>query len=68
MGKKKIRIEPIINNKVRAVTQCKRRKGLIKKAMELALLCDLDVLLVIREKKTNRSVIYNMTLCLFMFM
>ena len=27
--------------------------------MELALLCDLDVLLVIREKKTNRSDIYN---------
>ena len=40
MGKKKIEHVALIDDKVsRNVTFCKRKKGLIKKAMEMSLLC-----------------------------
>ena len=51
MGKKKIdpcgRIE---NEARRTVTYSKRKKGLIKKAMELSRLCSLDINIVIYDK------------------
>lgn len=59
MGRRKIRIQSITNSRLRTVTQCKRRKGLLKKAMELALLCDLDIVLIISEKYSTRSTIYS---------
>ena len=51
MGKKKITIKKIENNRQRQLTFYKRRNGLIKKAMELSLLCNSDVLLCIVENK-----------------
>ena len=47
MGRGKIVIRKIDNSTSRQVTFSKRRKGLIKKAKELAILCDAEVGLVI---------------------
>lgn len=46
MGRKKIDIRRIDDVRVRKVTFNKRKAGLVKKAMELSLLCDCDVALV----------------------
>ncbi|XP_016550914.2 agamous-like MADS-box protein AGL70 [Capsicum annuum] len=47
MGRKKLEIKPILDNSCRQIAFCKRRKGLIKKARELSILCDVDVGVVI---------------------
>ena len=52
---KDILILNIINLKI---TYCKRKKGLIKKAMELSLLCDIKVFLYLYDAKENRFVQY----------
>ena len=47
MGRKKIRIERIADELNRKVTFTKRKNGLMKKAMELSVLCDCQIALVI---------------------
>lgn len=47
MGRKKIDIRRIDDVRVRKVTFNKRKAGLVKKAMELSLLCDCEVALVV---------------------
>jgi hypothetical protein len=47
MVREKIQIKKIDNTTARQVTFSKRRRGLLKKAEELAVLCDADVALVI---------------------
>ncbi|XP_059630280.1 MADS-box protein SVP-like [Cornus florida] len=47
MGREKIKIKKIENMAARQVTFCKRRGGVVKKAKELAVLCDAQVGLVI---------------------
>jgi len=47
MGRKKIKIERIADERNRQVTFTKRKNGLMKKAMELSVLCDCDIALVI---------------------
>ena len=47
MGRGKIVIERIDNSTSRQVTFSKRRKGLLKKAKELAILCDAEVGVII---------------------
>ncbi|KAL3735050.1 hypothetical protein ACJRO7_024239 [Eucalyptus globulus] len=47
MGREKIKIKKIDNLMARRVTFSKRRRGLIKKAQELSVLCDADVSLII---------------------
>ena len=47
MGRKKIRIERIADERNRQVTFTKRKNGLMKKAMELSVLCDCQIALVI---------------------
>ena len=37
----------------------KRKKNLFKKAIELRRLCDLDMLIVIRDKEYNKIQVYN---------
>ncbi|XP_020547794.1 agamous-like MADS-box protein AGL27 isoform X3 [Sesamum indicum] len=47
MGRRKLEMKRIEDNSARQVTFSKRRKGLLKKAKELSVLCDLDVALLI---------------------
>eukprot|EP00179_Madagascaria_erythrocladioides_P005836 CAMPEP_0198310560 /NCGR_PEP_ID=MMETSP1450-20131203/2604_1 /TAXON_ID=753684 ORGANISM="Madagascaria erythrocladiodes, Strain CCMP3234" /NCGR_SAMPLE_ID=MMETSP1450 /ASSEMBLY_ACC=CAM_ASM_001115 /LENGTH=452 /DNA_ID=CAMNT_0044013399 /DNA_START=299 /DNA_END=1657 /DNA_ORIENTATION=+ len=47
MGRKKIRIAKIEDERNRQVTFTKRKNGLLKKAMELAVLCDCEIGVVI---------------------
>ena len=47
VGRKKIRIERIGDERNRQVTFTKRKNGLMKKAMELSVLCDCEIALVI---------------------
>lgn len=47
MAREKIKIKKIDNATARQVTFSKRRRGLFKKAQELAILCDADVGLVV---------------------
>lgn len=59
MGRKKIRMGYIEDDRLRVITNAKRKKGLLKKAMELSLLCGSEILLIIYEKSLNRTVMYN---------
>lgn len=47
MGRNKITIERIANDRNRQATFTKRKNGLIKKAMELSILCDCEIALII---------------------
>jgi hypothetical protein len=47
MGRVKLQIKRIENNVNRQVTFSKRRNGLIKKAYELSVLCDIDIALIL---------------------
>ncbi|CAL0314133.1 unnamed protein product [Lupinus luteus] len=62
MGRGKIVIRRIDNSTSRQVTFSKRRKGLIKKAKELAILCDAEVGLVIFSN-TGKLYEYASTRC-----
>lgn len=58
MGKNKIKIERLVSEKARQVTLYKRKRGLIKKAMELAILCDAEVFLHIASKDNPDDVTF----------
>ncbi|CDH57124.1 mef2c protein [Lichtheimia corymbifera JMRC:FSU:9682] len=47
MGRKKIKIQPIQDDRNRQVTFLKRKHGLMKKAYELSVLCNCEVALII---------------------
>ncbi|KAJ3217643.1 myocyte enhancer factor [Clydaea vesicula] len=47
MGRKKIKIKPISDERSRQVTFMKRKFGLMKKAFELSILCDCEIALII---------------------
>ena len=47
MGRNRIVIEPLTNDRNRHATFTKRKTGLIKKAMELSILCSCDISLLI---------------------
>jgi hypothetical protein len=54
MGRNKIKIEKITNERNRHATFTKRKNGLFKKAMELSILCDCEIALLIFN--TNEKV------------
>ncbi|KAK1433379.1 hypothetical protein QVD17_10289 [Tagetes erecta] len=47
MGRGRIEIKRIESNTNRQVTFCKRRNGLLKKAYELSVLCDAEIMLIV---------------------
>ena len=56
MGRNKIKIEKIKNERIRQVTYYKRKKGLFKKAMELSVLCDIKLFLSIVDKNDKQII------------
>ncbi|KAL1700505.1 hypothetical protein EV121DRAFT_264031 [Schizophyllum commune] len=56
MGRRKIAIEPIKNERNRSVTLQKRKAGLLKKAYELGVLCSVDIAVIIFEERPNHRV------------
>lgn len=56
MGRRKIDIVRIDNERHRQVTYTKRKSGLIKKATELAILCDAQVAVIIFNSSQKMSV------------
>ena len=67
MGRKKITIEKIKDERLRQVslfysltaaqvTYCKRKKGLLKKAMELSLLCGVKVFVFMHDSAETKIV------------
>ena len=57
MGKRKIeKFEKIENDNTRKVTYGKRKKGLLKKAIELSKLCDQEIFIFIHDKEKEKMV------------
>ena len=59
MGRKKIKIEYIKDKRLRQATFAKRKMGLIKKAMELSLLCGNQITLIIHEMSSSKPTVYD---------
>ena len=53
MGRRKIKIQPIHDDRIKQSTFVKRKYGLMKKAYELAVLCSCDVGLIIFNQKNK---------------
>jgi len=54
MGRNKIKIERIANERNRQATFTKRKNGLFKKAMELSILCDCEISLIIFNNQSGK--------------
>lgn len=62
MGKKKIDRLKLIENKMqRNVAFCKRKRGFLKKAIELSLLCAQNIMIIIHDPEKNKVVHYSST-------
>ena len=62
MGKKKIDPYKFIENKMqRDVTYSKRKRGIIKKAIELSRMCGQDIFMIIFDKNKQKLVEYRST-------
>ena len=59
MGRNKIMIERIANDRNRQATFTKRKNGLIKKAMELSILCDCEIALICFNSTNNKIFVYS---------
>lgn len=58
MGRKKIKIEKIIDERNRKATELKRVNGLVKKAIEASILCGCDILMLVRSSESSNIVTY----------
>ena len=57
MGKKKInKLQYIESRNLRNITYHKRKKGVLKKIIEIAKLCDLDIYMYIYDKEKKRVI------------
>ena len=58
MGRGKVVLQRIENKISRQVTFAKRRNGLLKKAYELSVLCDTEVLRVVGEHISIKKMLF----------
>jgi hypothetical protein len=56
MGKRKLPIERINHKRRRTVVKNKRRNGIIKKAVELSLLCSQQIFIAIYDPEYQRMI------------
>ena len=56
MGKRSLPMQKIDHKRRRTVVKNKRRNGLLKKAVELSLLCDQKIFLVVYDEEYNRMI------------
>ena len=59
MGRNKILIQKIKDPRIRNISFCKRKKGLMKKAMELCFLCDVDIFLCVYNKQISYEQLFS---------
>ena len=60
MGRKKITsVELIEDRTLRNITYSKRMRGLVKKAMELSIMCDQQISLIIFDKSKSKLINYS---------
>ncbi|ODQ59217.1 hypothetical protein WICANDRAFT_22539, partial [Wickerhamomyces anomalus NRRL Y-366-8] len=59
MGRRKISIQPITDERNRKVTFVKRKAGLFKKAHELAVLCQVDLAVIILGNNNSKFYEYS---------
>ena len=55
------KIQLIKEKSARNITFCKRKKGLVKKAMELSILCGKAIALYIFDKEKGKMISFNST-------
>ena len=59
MGKRKIDRKALIGSRLnRNMAYCKRRRGLLKKAIEMSRMCDTRVFLVVHDPDKEKAVLY----------
>ena len=59
MGRKKVPVfKEIEDENFKRITYSKRRKGVIKKAIEMSILCGQEIMLAIYSKVNNKLVMY----------
>lgn len=58
MGRVKLKIKRLESTSNRQVTYSKRRNGILKKARELSILCDIDIVLLMFSP-TGRSTLFH---------
>lgn len=56
MGRNIIKIDKIENHTQRLYAYAQRKRGLLKKAMEISILCEQDLYLVFYDKKDKKLV------------
>ena len=57
MGKKKIdKISLITNKQQRKVAYCKRKRGFLKKAIELSQMCGQEICMIIHDPESGKVV------------
>ena len=52
--KKRLNYDAIYDKEKRNITYCKRKKGVIKKAIQLSKLCELDIFMVIFDRQKQK--------------
>ncbi|KAK3120665.1 hypothetical protein QOZ80_9AG0691660 [Eleusine coracana subsp. coracana] len=57
MGRVKLKIKKLENTSGRQITYSKRRSGILKKAKELSILCDIDLILLMFSPSGNKPTI-----------